>query len=70
MNAPEHTSNFGKRHLWTAPDSGLSIPIGIQAVEMNYQLSRGAGTKITYGLLNEETQPGGPVDKAGLKGGS
>jgi S1-C subfamily serine protease len=44
--------------------------IGIQAVDMNYQLSQAAGTNITYGLLIEKTQPGGPADKAGLRGGS
>jgi S1-C subfamily serine protease len=44
--------------------------IGIQMVDMNYQLSQAAGTNITYGLLIEKTQPGGPADKAGLRGGS
>jgi S1-C subfamily serine protease len=44
--------------------------IGIQAVDMNYQLSQAAGTNITYGLLIEKTQPGGPAEKAGLRGGS
>jgi 2-alkenal reductase len=44
--------------------------IGIEVVDMNYQLSRAAGTNITYGLLIENTQPGGPAEKAGLRGGS
>ena len=44
--------------------------IGIQVVDMNYQLSQAAGVNITYGLLIEKTQPGGPADKAGLRGGS
>jgi len=44
--------------------------VGIQAVDMNYQLSQAAGTNVTYGLLIEKTQPGGPADKAGLRGGS
>jgi S1-C subfamily serine protease len=43
--------------------------IGIQAADMNYQLSQAAGTTVTYGVLIQKTQSGGPADKAGLKGG-
>jgi S1-C subfamily serine protease len=43
--------------------------IGIQAVDMSYQLSQAAGTSVTYGVLIEKTQSGSPADKAGLKGG-
>ena len=43
--------------------------IGIQAADMNYQLSQAAGTSVTYGVLIQKTQSGGPADKAGLKGG-
>jgi S1-C subfamily serine protease len=44
--------------------------LGVQAADMNYQLSQATRTNITYGLLIEQTQPGGPADKAGLRGGS
>ena len=43
--------------------------IGIQAADMNYQLSQASGTTVTYGVLIQKTQSGGPADKAGLKGG-
>jgi S1-C subfamily serine protease len=44
--------------------------LGIQAVDMNYQLAQAAGSNVTYGVLIEQTQAGGPADKAGLRGGS
>jgi S1-C subfamily serine protease len=40
-----------------------------QTDDMTYQLAQAMGTNTTYGVLIEKTQPGGPVDKAGLKGG-
>jgi S1-C subfamily serine protease len=42
---------------------------GVQGVDMNYQLSQVMGTSVTYGVVIEKTVPGGPADKAGLKGG-
>jgi len=44
--------------------------VGIQAVDMNYQLAQASGANITYGVLVEATQAGGPADKAGLKAGT
>ena len=44
--------------------------VGIQAVDMNYQLAQASGTNVTYGVLIESTQTGGPADKAGLKAGT
>jgi len=44
--------------------------VGIQAVDMNYQLAQASGANITYGVLVEATQAGGPGDKAGLKAGT
>jgi len=44
--------------------------IGIQGVDMNYQLAQSSGTNVTYGVLIETTQTGGPADKAGLKAGT
>ncbi len=43
--------------------------IGFQGDDMNYQLAQTIGTNYTYGVLVEKTVPGGPADKAGLKGG-
>jgi S1-C subfamily serine protease len=43
---------------------------GIQASDMNYQLAQAIGTNVTYGVLVEKTDSGGPADRAGLKGGS
>ncbi len=42
---------------------------GFQVVDMDYQLAEAMGSKITYGVLIEKTIPGGPADKAGLRGG-
>jgi S1-C subfamily serine protease len=44
--------------------------LGIQAVDMNYQLSQIAGTNVTYGILIEKTSSGSPAERAGLRGGS
>ena len=44
--------------------------VGIQGVDMNYQLAQASGTNVTYGVLIEATQTGGPADKAGLKAGT
>jgi len=44
--------------------------LGIQAADMNYQLAQASGTNVTYGILIEATQAGGPADKAGLKAGT
>jgi S1-C subfamily serine protease len=43
--------------------------IGFQGVDMNYQLSQVLGTNVTYGVLMEKAIPGGPADKAHLRGG-
>jgi len=42
---------------------------GIQAVDMNYELSQATGVNVTYGVLIEKTVSGGPADRAGLRGG-
>jgi S1-C subfamily serine protease len=43
--------------------------LGIQTDDMSYQLAQAIGTNTTYGVLIEKTDPGGPADKAGLRGG-
>ena len=43
--------------------------IGIDGVDMNYQLSQLAATNVTYGVLVETVEPGSPAAKAGLQAG-
>ena len=42
--------------------------IGIDGVDMNYQLGQDSHTSVTYGVLIEDVIPGSPAAKAGLKG--
>ncbi len=44
--------------------------LGIQVADMNYELSRVAGTNVTYGVLIEQVVQNGPASRAGLKGGA
>jgi len=43
--------------------------LGFQGDDMNYQLSQVVGANVSYGVLIEKTAPGGPADKAHLRGG-
>jgi len=43
--------------------------LGIQAVDMTYELSQATGANVTYGVLIEKTVSGGPADRAGLRSG-
>ena len=43
--------------------------IGINGVDMNYQLAQMALSNVTYGVLIEKVVSGGPADQAGLSGG-
>jgi S1-C subfamily serine protease len=43
--------------------------IGIDGVDMNYQLSQLAATNVTYGVLVEMVEPGSTAAKAGLIAG-
>jgi S1-C subfamily serine protease len=44
--------------------------LGVQLVDMNYQLSQAMRTNVTWGVLIENTVPEGPASKAGLRGGT
>jgi len=44
--------------------------LGLRGMDLNYYIAKAAGLNITYGWLIQEVVPGGPSDKAGLKGGS
>ncbi len=44
--------------------------LGLQLVDMNYELSQAMRTNVTWGVLIEKTIPGGPASQAGLKGGT
>jgi len=43
--------------------------LGIQAVDMTYELSQATAANVTYGVLIEKTVSGGPADRAGLRSG-
>lgn len=44
--------------------------LGVQLLDMNYQLSQTMRAPITWGILIESTVPNGPASKAGLRGGT
>lgn len=44
--------------------------LGVGLADMNYQLSQAMQTSTTWGVLIEDTVPGAPADKAGLRGGT
>jgi S1-C subfamily serine protease len=44
--------------------------LGVQLVDMNYQLSQAMHTTTTWGVLIESTTPDGPASKASLRGGN
>lgn len=44
--------------------------MGINGVDMNYQLAQASGTNVTYGVLIENVVAGGPAAKAGLEAGT
>jgi len=44
--------------------------LGVQVVDMNYDLSQLMQTNVTSGLLIEKVIPNGPANNAGLRGGS
>lgn len=44
--------------------------LGIEEVDMNYQLAQASGTNITYGVLIEGVVTGGPAANAGLQAGN
>lgn len=56
-------------YLVTTGKYALHPDIGIQGVDMNFQLAQAMRTSVTYGVLIEKTSSGGPAAKAGLKAG-
>lgn len=44
--------------------------LGVETVDMTYQLAKLEGTNVTYGALIESVAAGGPADQAGLLGGN
>jgi S1-C subfamily serine protease len=61
-----------QRELPSLIDTGkfnMHPDLGFQGVDMNYELARTIGTNTTYGVLIEKVVQGGPLDKAGLRGG-
>ena len=44
--------------------------LGLELIDMNYQLSQTMMTSTTWGVLVENVVPGGPASQAGLRGGT
>ena len=44
--------------------------MGINTVDMNYQLAQASGTNVTYGVLVESVMAGSPAARAGLRAGT
>ena len=44
--------------------------LGIEGVDMTYQLAKAIGANVTYGVLVESATGGGAADKAGIRGGT
>ena len=44
--------------------------LGVQLIDMTYQLSQAMNTNVTYGVLIVTVAPGGPASISGLRGGS
>ena len=57
-------------YLISTGSYNLHSYLGINEVDMSYQLAQAIGTNVTYGVLIESVVPGGPAANAGLQGGS
>ena len=55
--------------LVTTGTYGMHPYIGIEGVDMSYQLAQATLSNVTYGVLIEKVASGGPADKAGLLAG-
>lgn len=65
---PSHTILKELSSLITSGSYKLHSYLGIEGVDMNYQLGQDSHTSVTYGVLIEEVASGSPAAKAGLKG--
>lgn len=44
--------------------------LGVSGIDMSYEIAQAMDTDVTYGWLLQQVVPGGPADKAGLRGGA
>jgi S1-C subfamily serine protease len=65
---PSHTILKELTSLITTGGYKMHSYLGINSVDMNYQLGQDSHTSVTYGVLIEDVAPGSPAAKAGLKG--
>ena len=65
---PSHTILKELASLITTGGYKLHSYLGIDGVDMNYQLGQDSHTSVTYGVLIEDVASGSPAAKAGLKG--
>ena len=67
---PSHTILKELSSLITTGSYKLHSYLGIDGVDMNYQLGRDSNTNVTYGVLIESVVSGSPAANAGLKASS
>lgn len=65
---PSHTILKEMASLITTGGYKMHSYLGINGVDMNYQLGQDSHANVTYGVLIEDVAPGSPAAKAGLKG--
>lgn len=65
---PSHTILKELSSLITTGGYKLHSYLGIDGVDMNYQLGRDSNTNVTYGVLIESVVSGSPAANLGLKG--
>ncbi len=53
------TKGYYDQHPW----------LGIRGIDMRYEIAEAMGVNVTYGWLIVSVIPGGPADRAGLRGG-
>ncbi len=44
--------------------------LGVSGIDMSYEIAQAMDTDVTYGWLLQQIVPGGPADRAGLRGGT
>ncbi len=65
---PSHTILKEMASLITTGGYKMHSYLGIDGVDMNYQLGQDSHANVTYGVLIEDVASGSPAAKAGLKG--
>jgi S1-C subfamily serine protease len=67
---PSSTISRELSSLVTTGKYSLHPSLGLEGVDMSYQLAKAADSNVTYGVLVETVTSGGAADKAGIRGGT